>query len=87
MLATDIISSSIFWKEKNIVKVELTTASNISDDLRDVIVSKVGKEKKILLEEKVDTSLMGGVLLQIEDKQFDSTVRNRINKIKSSFKI
>ena len=65
----------------------MTTASNISDDLRDVIVSKVGKEKKILLEEKVDTSLMGGVLLQIEDKQFDSTVRNRINKIKSSFKI
>ena len=65
----------------------MTTASNISDDLRDVIVSKVGKEKKILLEEKVDKSLMGGVLLQIEDKQFDSTVRNRINKIKSSFKI
>ena len=79
--------NSLFHKEKNIVKVELTTASSISDDLRDVIVSKVGKEKKILLEEKVDKSLMGGVLLQIEDKQFDSTVRNRINKIKSSFKI
>lgn len=79
--------NSLFHKEKNIVKVELTTASNISDDLRDVIVSKVGKEKKILLEEKVDKSLMGGVLLQIEDKQYDSTVRNRINKIKSSFKI
>ena len=38
--------NSLFHKEKNIVKVELTTASNISDDLRDVIVSKVGKEKK-----------------------------------------
>jgi len=79
--------NSLFHKEKNIVKVELTTANNISDDLRDVIISKVGKEKKILIDEKVDKSLMGGVLLQIEDKQYDSTVRNRLNKIKSSFKI
>ena len=39
--------NSLFHKELNIVKVELTTASNISDDLRDVIVSKVGKEKNI----------------------------------------
>ena len=79
--------NSLFHKEKNIIKIELTTASNISHELRDAIISKVGKEKKILLDEKVDKSLMGGVLLQIEDKQYDSTVRNRINKIKSSFKI
>ena len=79
--------NSLFHKEKNIVKVELTTANNISNELRDAIISKVGKEKKILLNEKVDKSLMGGVLLQIEDKQYDSTVRNKINKIKSSFKI
>ena len=79
--------NSLFHVEKNIVKVELTTASNISNELRDSIISKVGSEKKILLDEKVNKSLMGGVLLQIEDKQYDSTVRNRINKIKSSFKI
>ncbi|MBH76592.1 MAG: ATP synthase F1 subunit delta [Flavobacteriales bacterium] len=79
--------NSLFHVEKNIIKVELTTASNISDELRDAIISKVGNEKKILLDEKVNKSLMGGVLLQIEDKQYDSTVRNRINKIKSSFKI
>ena len=79
--------NSLFHVEKNIVKVELTTATNISNELRDAIISKVGNEKKILLDEKVNKSLMGGVLLQIEDKQYDSTVRNRINKIKSSFKI
>ena len=79
--------NSLFHIEKNIVKVELTTASDISNELRDAIISKVGNEKKILIDEKVDKSLMGGVLLQIEDKQYDSTVRDRINKIKSSFKI
>jgi len=79
--------NKFFYKDKNIMQIELTTAKKISQDFKDSIVAKIGKEKKVLLKEKVDKSLLGGVLLKVEDKQFDSTVRNSINKVKNSFKI
>ena len=41
----------------------------------------------VLLREKIDKSILGGILIKSENKQFDSTVINSINKIKSNFKV
>ena len=73
--------------EKKIMYVDLITAKGASEELKNVIIKRLGQEKKILLNEIVDKSVLGGVLIKVNDKQFDSTVKNRINKIKSSFKV
>ena len=67
--------------------VDLITAKKANDELKSIIVKRLGQEKKILLNEKVDKSILGGVLIKVNDKQFDSTVKNHLNKIKSSFKV
>jgi F-type H+-transporting ATPase subunit delta len=72
---------------KKIMYVDLITAKKANEELKDVIIKRLGQEKKILLNEIIDKSVLGGVLIKVDDKQFDSTVKNHINKIKSSFKV
>ena len=77
----------LYRKYKKIMYVDLITAKKANDELKGVIVKRLGKEKKILLNERVDKSILGGVLIKVNDKQFDSTVKSHLNKIKSSFKV
>ncbi len=77
----------LYRKEKKIMYVDLVTAKKANDELKSIIIKRLGQEKKILLNEKIDKSILGGVLIKVNDKQFDSTVKNHINKIKSSFKV
>jgi len=77
----------LYRAEKKIMYVDLITAKKANDELKNIIIKRLGQSKKILLNEKVDKSILGGVLIKVNDKQFDSTVKNHINKIKSSFKV
>ena len=77
----------LYRKYKKIMYVDLITAKKANDELKSIIVKRLGQEKKILLNERVDKSILGGVLIKVNDKQFDSTVKNHLNKIKSSFKV
>ncbi len=77
----------LYRAEKKIMYVDLITAKKASDELKNIIIKRLSQSQKILLNEKVDKSILGGVLIKVNDKQFDSTVKNHINKIKSSFKV
>jgi len=77
----------LYRADKKIMYVDLITAKKASEELKGIIIKRLGREKKILLNEIVDESILGGVLIKVDDKQFDSTVKNHINKIKSSFKV
>ena len=77
----------LYRKEKNILQIHLITAKKASESLKNSIIKKFGKGSDVLLREKIDKSILGGILVKSENKQFDSTVINSINKIKSSFKV
>ena len=77
----------LYRKEKNILQIDLITAKKASESLKNSIIKKFGKGSDVLLREKIDKSILGGILVKSENKQFDSTVINSINKIKSSFKV
>ena len=77
----------LYRKEKKIMYVDLITAKKANDELKNIIVKRLGQQQKILLNEKVDNSVLGGVLIKVNDRQFDSTVKSYINKIKSSFNV
>lgn len=74
---------------KGIHKVRLTTATPISNDLKDTIVSKVKREanlQNVELEEKVDESLIGGFVLEFNNNLVDASVLRDLKDISKQFK-
>jgi F-type H+-transporting ATPase subunit delta len=74
-------------KFKNILPVKLTTAQPIDDEIRQKILTLLrdATHKKIELEEKVQEDLIGGFVLNMEDSQYDASLRKKINRLKKVF--
>ena len=75
---------------KGIKVVEMTTAVSISEDVKQAIVKELQNinmlvGKTIELKEKVDASIIGGILLQVEDKLFDASIKHDLQTIKRQF--
>ncbi|MEI9919568.1 MAG: ATP synthase F1 subunit delta [Bacteroidota bacterium] len=51
----------------------------------EAIVRKLSNRKEVELEEKVDKDLIGGFVLNVEDKQIDASIRNNLKKLKLKF--
>jgi F-type H+-transporting ATPase subunit delta len=71
-------------KHKGITKSVLTTAIRLDDKVRKNIINMISEvfKTKVELEEVVDTEIIGGFILRIEDNYIDASVRNKLNKIK-----
>ena len=65
---------------------EVTTAQPLSEEQRKRLMEKLAgmTGKEIVIKETVDPSVMGGVLLQMDGKRYDNTVRHRLSAIKQS---
>ncbi len=74
-------------EKKNILKAKVVSASALNDASRAEIISMVEKatSKHVVLEEKVDANLIGGFLLTVGDKQFDTSIAKSLQKLKKSF--
>ena len=82
--------AEMFRKNKGIQVVQMTTALPISNDLKQSIMKSLTdiqmlKDKKIELKEKVDESIIGGMVIQIEDKLFDASIKHDLQFIKRQF--
>jgi F-type H+-transporting ATPase subunit delta len=75
---------TLIRKEKNIKTAVITTAQALDEKLME-------KAKKILEEElktevelsaKVNTHLIGGMILRIDDKQYDASILTQLNKLR-----
>lgn len=78
---------TLYKKHNNIITTYLTTATRISEDIKKMIIKLMEDQTKgnIELNEEIDEQLLGGFVLRFEDKQFDSSLRNRINQLKKEF--
>jgi F-type H+-transporting ATPase subunit delta len=74
-----------FHKGTQIAKV--TTATPITADLREKVLAKVTKitGKKIKLENIIDPSIIGGFILRVGDKQYDSSISGKFNNLRREF--
>jgi F-type H+-transporting ATPase subunit delta len=75
---------------KGIKVVEMTTAVSISDEVKQAIVKELQninmlEGKTIELREKVDASIIGGIVLQVDDKLFDASIKHDLQTIKRQF--
>lgn len=74
----------LYQEEKNLLAVTAVTAIPLSPKLRDKLCRKLEQitGKQIRLIERVDPSVIGGVLLQYHHKEIDATVRERLGELK-----
>lgn len=73
---------------KDIHKVQITTAVEISDALKQEIVNKVTKENgfsKVELETKLDEKLIGGFVMEYNNMLVDASVLRDLKDIKKQF--
>jgi len=75
-------------KINNIQKVKITTAVEMSDVIKNSILAKVqagNTGNKIALETAVNESLIGGFILETEDRSIDTSVLRDLKDVKKQF--
>ena len=76
-------------RAEGIAEIKIKTAETIKDELTEKI-KKIVPEifgqsfKKISVKKEVDPSLLGGFVLETEDKIFDASVKNKLKLLKKS---
>lgn len=84
----DIIDQfAVLYDDKNkIASGTATTAVKLDDDqlkrLGDGFAKKYNLNA-VRLENKVDPSILGGVILQVKDRVIDGSVKNKLKKIRA----
>jgi F-type H+-transporting ATPase subunit delta len=72
--------------ELGIVPAVITTARPLTGEIPASIRKSLEKEtgKTIELSEKINPSIIGGMILRIEDLQYDGSISGQLDKIKSA---
>lgn len=73
---------------KGIGKASVTTAVALDEKTRkefEEMVKQLSNKKEVELDEKIDKDLIGGFVLNVEDKQIDASIRNNLKKLKLKF--
>ena len=71
---------------KNIRTVTLTTAAPMTESIKSTLVTKIAgymPNDTVNLKTEVDESLIGGFVLEVEDKLYDASVKKSLNDIKT----
>lgn len=77
-----------YKKVKDIHTVKLTTATPVSDAVKNAIVAQVKNSsdmKNIELETKVDPAIIGGFVLQAGDKMVDASIAYDLREVAKQF--
>ncbi len=74
--------------ELNMMVVDVTTAVELDDHLRDLIKKKAGSEsgKTIVLNERVDKSILGGIIMSTKDERLDASLLTQVEKTRETLK-
>jgi F-type H+-transporting ATPase subunit delta len=71
-------------KYKGITESVLTTAVKVDDSVRKQVTDLITDifKTKVELKENIDSGIIGGFILQIDDKYIDASIKNKLRKIK-----
>lgn len=73
-----------FRKQKGIMAARLTTASEIGKGSLEKVESMLveGTGNTVEMDSRVDSELLGGFILQVDDRQIDASIRSQLKEIK-----
>mgnify|MGYP004562226347 CR=1 FL=1 len=80
---------NILYNEyKNIAEVTVTTCIPLSDAMREKLKAKLSERfgKTVIMNEKVDKSILGGVIVQYDDIRIDSSIKSKLNSVHNELK-
>jgi len=75
-------------KFKGITKSILTTAVKVDPKVKKQITDMISEifKTKVDFEENVDTDIIGGFILRVDDNYIDASIRNKLRKISKELK-
>ncbi len=75
----------LYYEKLGIKRVTAITATSLSDELREKLVKKLEAQwdAKIELTQKVDPSILGGIVLRTDNSQTDASVRTKLERLKA----
>ena len=81
--------NSLYRKFKNIQQVYVTSVIPLEEKTRAEIKSILAEDTgaEIRLIEKIDPSLMGGLIIKVENTLFDDSIRRKLIKLRREFSI
>lgn len=74
-------------KKNGIVKAKVVSASDLNDQLKQKMIDDLSKKtnKKVSANYNVDTDLIGGFIVRIEDTVYDASVKHQLNLLRKKF--
>ena len=79
-----------FKKYKHISSVKLTTATKLSDtaidSIRKKLVESTATDQKVELQTAVNADLIGGFVVEFEDRLYDASIAHKLGLLKKEFK-
>lgn len=72
----------------NLCVVDVTTVVALDDNLRHIITEKAEADlgKKAVLRERIDKSILGGIIMSVNGKRIDASVVSQLNKARHVLK-
>lgn len=72
-----------YYAEENICEVTAITAVPLAQDLQKKLLDKLEKTtgKKVILQTKVNASILGGIVLKLGNDQIDTSIKTRLIEI------
>ena len=77
----------IIWnKEEGIVEAEIVSSGKLSSGVVELLndyIAKLSGAKEVVMQERVDKSVLGGVVIKYGDRILDGSLRMRLGELKN----
>jgi len=81
---------NIIWNEtKGIIEAEIVSARKLDTNLTKLLeeyIKKIAKSKDINVVKKIDTNIIGGVIMKYGDKVLDASLKTKLNQFSDNLK-
>ncbi|MBP2032390.1 F-type H+-transporting ATPase subunit delta [Clostridium algifaecis] len=75
---------NIYLDRHNTAIAKVKTVISLNDDEKKALTDKLEKKfnKKVLLQEELDSSIIGGVYIQVDNEIIDGTIKSKLSEMK-----
>ena len=75
-------------EDQNLLVATVTSAKELSAEERDKLLSTLTRstQKKVILDSRIDPSLIGGLVVRIKDKVYDNSIRSSLAQMAKHLK-
>jgi F-type H+-transporting ATPase subunit delta len=77
----------LYQKQNGIEKAVVTTANALTEEQRKDLSARLAAllGKQIQLEEKVDADMIGGMILRVDNKEYNGSISGKLNRLRKNF--